>query len=84
MQSQITISLPDRVGHEAILRVHTRNIPLHSGVQLEKLARQTTGMSGADLANLVNEAAIIAARHSLDSITSVRSKCSPKSGFLST
>lgn len=66
---QITVPLPDRVGREAILRVHTRNTPLHSNVQLESLARQTTGMSGADLANLVNEAAIIAARRSLDCVT---------------
>jgi ATP-dependent metalloprotease FtsH len=66
---QITISLPDRVGREAILRVHTRTTPLHSSVQLESLARQTTGMSGADLANLVNEAALTAARRSLDCVT---------------
>ncbi|HEX9134308.1 MAG TPA: AAA family ATPase, partial [Ktedonobacteraceae bacterium] len=66
---QITVSLPDRVGREAILRVHTRTTPLHSSVQLESLARKTTGMSGADLANLVNEAALTAARRSLDCIT---------------
>jgi cell division protease FtsH len=66
---QITISLPDRVGREAILRVHARTTPLHSSVQLERLARQTTGMSGADLANLVNEAALTAARRDLVSIT---------------
>lgn len=66
---QITVSLPDRVGREAILRVHTRTTPLHRSVQLESLARQTTGMSGADLANLVNEAALTAARRDLVSIT---------------
>lgn len=66
---QVTISLPDRVGREAILRVHTRNTPLHCDVQLEGLARRTTGMSGADLANLVNEAAIFAARRGFVCIT---------------
>ncbi|MGH2498110.1 MAG: ATP-dependent zinc metalloprotease FtsH [Ktedonobacteraceae bacterium] len=64
----ITVSLPDRVGREAILRVHTRKTPLHEEVSLERLARLTTGMSGADLANLVNEAALVAARRNLDSI----------------
>jgi ATP-dependent metalloprotease FtsH len=65
----IVVSLPDRVGREAILRVHTRHTPLHEEVHLDDLARQTTGMSGADLANLVNEAALCAARRGLDSIT---------------
>ncbi len=51
----ITVSLPDRAGREAILRVHTRHTPLDDGVRLDQLARQTTGMSGADLANLVSE-----------------------------
>ena len=64
----ITVSLPDRVGREAILRVHTRKTPLHEEVGLERLARLTTGMSGADLANLVNEAALIAARRNLDQL----------------
>ncbi len=62
----ITVSLPDRVGREAILRVHTRATPLHEEVSLERLARLTTGMSGADLANLVNEAALCAARRDLE------------------
>jgi ATP-dependent metalloprotease FtsH len=65
----ITVSLPDRVGREAILRVHTRHTPLDDGVRLDQLARQTTGMSGADLANLVNEAALCAARRNLDALT---------------
>ena len=60
----ISVSLPDRAGREAILRVHTRSTPLDRSVSLEKLARLTTGMSGADLANLVNEAALNAARYS--------------------
>jgi len=64
----ITVSPPDRVGREAILRVHTRKTPLHEEVSLERLARLTTGMSGADLANLVNEAALVAARRNLDAV----------------
>lgn len=62
----ITVSLPDRAGREAILRVHTRKTPLREEVSLERLARMTTGMSGADLANLVNEAALFAARRNLE------------------
>ncbi|MGH2506947.1 MAG: AAA family ATPase, partial [Ktedonobacteraceae bacterium] len=64
----ITVSLPDRVGRQAILYVHSAKIPLHETVSLERLARMTTGMSGADLANLVNEAALCAARQDLDSV----------------
>jgi ATP-dependent metalloprotease FtsH len=66
---RITVSLPDRVGREAVLRVHTRKTPLHEDVSLERLARLSTGMSGADLANLVNEAALMAARRDLPSVT---------------
>jgi ATP-dependent metalloprotease FtsH len=65
----IAVSLPDRVGREAILKVHTRRSPLHEDVSLERLARLTTGMSGADLANLVNEAALSAARRDQNQIT---------------
>jgi len=56
------VDLPERRGREAILRIHTRNIPLAPDVNLEELARGTPGFSGADLANLVNEAALVAAR----------------------
>jgi len=66
---RITVSLPDRAGREAILRVHTRRSPLHEGVSLERLARLSIGMSGADLANLVNEAALCAARQNLQHIS---------------
>jgi ATP-dependent metalloprotease FtsH len=66
----ISVSLPDRAGRQAILQVHTRRTPLHEEVSLERLARLTTGMSGADLANLVNEAALCAARRNLERITS--------------
>ncbi|TMD63579.1 MAG: ATP-dependent zinc metalloprotease FtsH [Chloroflexi bacterium] len=65
----ITVSHPDRVGREAILKVHTRFTPLHEDVSLERLSRLTTGMTGADLANLVNEAALCAARQNLEHIT---------------
>ncbi|HLJ33352.1 MAG TPA: AAA family ATPase, partial [Ktedonobacteraceae bacterium] len=65
----INVSLPDRIGREAILKVHTRRTPLHEEVSLERLARLTTGMSGADLANLVNEAALSAARQDLPCVT---------------
>jgi cell division protease FtsH len=60
---QVVVSRPDVRGREEILRVHTRRIPLHDDVELKILARGTPGFSGADLANLVNEAALLAARH---------------------
>jgi cell division protease FtsH len=66
---QITVSLPDRAGRLAILEIHTRRTPLHEDASLERLARLTTGMSGADLANLVNEAALCAARQNLEHVT---------------
>jgi ATP-dependent metalloprotease FtsH len=65
---RITVSLPDRAGREAILKVHTRKTPLHEDVSLERLARLSTGMTGADLANLVNEAALSAARRQLEAV----------------
>jgi cell division protease FtsH len=65
----IALSLPDRVGREAILRVYTRRTPVHKDVSLERVARLTTGMSGADLANLVNEAALLAARQNMEQLT---------------
>ncbi|HTI14847.1 MAG TPA: ATP-dependent zinc metalloprotease FtsH [Dictyobacter sp.] len=66
---RIMVSPPDRVGREAILRVHSRSTPLAEDVELERLARLTTGMTGADLANLVNEAALAAARRELQVVT---------------
>src|SRR5947208_356789 len=59
---QITVDLPERRGREAILRIHTRDVPLAPDVKLEELARMTPGFSAADLENLVNEAALAAAR----------------------
>ncbi len=64
----ITVSLPDRAGRQAILQIHTAKTPLHEEISLERLARLTTGMSGADLANLVNEAALCAARKDLEHV----------------
>jgi len=59
---QVTLGYPDRAGREAILRVHTRALPLAPDVNLAILARSTSGFSGADLANLANEAALLSAR----------------------
>ncbi|HWO89905.1 MAG TPA: ATP-dependent zinc metalloprotease FtsH, partial [Gemmatimonadales bacterium] len=59
---QVVVDMPDVKGREAILRVHTRKIPLAHNVMLDRLAKGTPGLSGADLANLVNEAALLAAR----------------------
>ena len=60
---RVVVPLPDVSGREQILKVHTRKTPLSADVDIEVLARATPGMSGADLANLVNEGALIAARH---------------------
>ena len=59
---RVTLDLPDIRGRAAILRVHAREKPLDPGVELETVAKQTPGFSGADLKNLLNEAAILAAR----------------------
>ncbi len=60
---RVVVSRPDFRGREGILHVHTRKIPLSEDVDVGVLARATPGFSGADLANLVNEAALLAARH---------------------
>jgi len=59
---QVVVDIPDIRGREGILKVHTRNIPIAKSVDLRLIARGTPGFSGADLANLVNEAALLAAR----------------------
>jgi cell division protease FtsH len=59
---QITVGLPDVKGREAILKVHTKKIPMHDQIDLAAMAKGTPGFSGAELANLVNEAALHAAR----------------------
>ena len=60
---QIVVDRPDRPGREQILRVHTRGKPIAKNIDLDTLAAQTPGFTGADLANLINEAALLAARH---------------------
>jgi cell division protease FtsH len=67
---QVVVPNPDLVGREAILRVHTRQVPLAGDVDLKVVARGTPGFSGAQLANLVNEAALLSARRSKSSVGS--------------
>jgi len=68
---RVVLDLPDVTGRVAILKVHIKNKPIDAGVNIETLARQTVGFSGADLANLVNEAAILAARRNKKTIQMV-------------
>ncbi|GGZ12385.1 ATP-dependent zinc metalloprotease FtsH [Streptomyces olivaceoviridis] len=65
----VTVSPPDRGGRESILRIHTRQIPLAPDVDLTQLARVTPGMTGADLANLANEAALLAVKRKQEQVT---------------
>jgi cell division protease FtsH len=65
---QMLVAAPDLRGREEILRVHVRGKPLAAGVDLSAIARQTAGLTGADLANIANEAAIFAGRRRLDEI----------------
>ncbi len=66
---QVVVDRPDVKGREGIFKVHIRNIPLDKSVKLEILAKGTPGLSGADIANLVNEAALLAARKNRDNVT---------------
>jgi cell division protease FtsH len=66
---QITVGLPDRLGRIGILKVHARNKPFDEDVSLVQIANRTPGFSGADLANLLNEAAILATRYKKKTIT---------------
>jgi len=66
---QVTVNLPDRLGRVGILKVHARNKPVSKEVSLVQLANRTPGFSGADLANLLNEAAILATRYKKSIIT---------------
>jgi cell division protease FtsH len=66
---QVVVPLPDWRGRQGILRIHTRHLHLARDVDLERLARTATGLSGADLANLCNEAALGAARHDRTEVT---------------
>jgi cell division protease FtsH len=66
---QILVDRPDKIGREAILQVHGRNVKLGEDVDLSKIAARTPGFAGADLANLINEAALLAARQQKDSVS---------------
>ncbi len=68
---QIVVDWPDVRGREGILKVHTRKIPLDESVDLKLIARETPGMAGADLANIVNEAALLAARRNKKKVAMV-------------
>src|SRR3989442_1591242 len=65
---QIVVDMPDVKGREQILRVHTRKIPLAPGVNLERIAKGTPGLSGAELSNIVNESALLAARRNKSAV----------------
>ncbi len=65
---RVVVNLPDKTGREAILKVHTRTVPLANDASLGELAAATPGFSGADLRNLVNEAALLAARRGQDEV----------------
>jgi cell division protease FtsH len=65
---RVVVNLPDKTGREAILKVHTRKVPLAIDVNLGEIASTTPGFSGADLRNLVNEAALLAARRKQDEV----------------
>ena len=66
---QVVVDRPDKIGRKAILEVHVPNVKLADDVDLDKLAIRTPGFAGADLANLVNEAALLAARQDQDTVT---------------
>jgi cell division protease FtsH len=66
---RVAVQSPDRAGRQQILEVHTRGVPLAPDVDLARVAGSTPGMVGADLANLVNEAALVAARHGHEEVT---------------
>jgi cell division protease FtsH len=66
---RLTVNPPDKDGRVEILKIHTRSVPLDEGVNLERVAASTPGMVGADLRNLINEGALIAARRGHDRVT---------------
>ncbi|HTT13305.1 MAG TPA: ATP-dependent zinc metalloprotease FtsH [Burkholderiaceae bacterium] len=65
---RVVVNLPDKVGRQAILKVHTRKVPLGADVDLGNVAEATPGLSGADLKNLVNESALLAARRAQNEV----------------
>jgi len=81
---RITVSRPDVRGREAILRVHAKKTPLSPDVELDIIARGTPGMSGADLENLVNEAALLAARQDKDAVSMVDFEMAKDKVFMGT
>ncbi len=68
---QVIVSAPDVKGREEILKIHSRKVPLASDISLAKIARGTPGFTGADLANLINEAALLAARKNKKRVTQI-------------
>ena len=66
---QIVVDRPDLLGREEILKIHARGKPLDKGINLKNIAKQTPGFTGADLANLFNEASLLAARHNKKKLT---------------
>ena len=76
---QVTVNSPDKNGREAILKIHSRNKKFTPDVSLELIAQRTPGFGGADLANVLNEAAIIAARQGkqLISLSEINSAIDP-------
>lgn len=68
---QVVVDQPDVKGREEILKIHTRKVPLAEDVNLEKIAKGTPGLSGADLENLVNEASLLAARRNSDRVCNI-------------
>jgi cell division protease FtsH len=66
---QILVDRPDRVGRKAILEVHSREVTMDEGVDLERLANRTPGFAGAELANVINEGALLAARRGRETVT---------------
>ncbi|MBN8222441.1 MAG: ATP-dependent zinc metalloprotease FtsH [Spirochaetes bacterium] len=66
---QVVVDTPDIKGREAILKIHSRKVPMEEGASMDKVARGTPGFTGADLANLINEAALLAARNDRKKVT---------------
>ena len=77
---QIYVDLPDMIGREQILRVHARKLSLADNVDLGVIARGTPGLSGAELANLLNEAALLAARRNRKKIDALGCRGRPREG----
>ncbi len=65
---QVLVDRPDKIGRIEILKIHSRKVMLGENVDLEEIASQTAGFAGADLANLVNEAALLAARNNRQAV----------------